>query len=496
MTTQYLLDCKPADTDLDTRSEGARLMREGEYLVFSRFANPDDLIFDTDIDQLITDIMASTMRGRTFVQNGLFGYARLRDLPRLRALQHEQRLLDVPRLAAIDRALGVLDGTTLPEAYAVFDDALVDMFTRRTRLPSVNAVTHRLRRLITEIDPAVSFDARKREKRERRAPAPPEAHFRRTNVNGRECMELNLIADTVTMAALRARATAHARENRISLGETVIALLAGGDIAEAVTPVLNLYTPHPAHTTGWGPFYISHGGWLGPADADALNELFGDGARRVNLDDVAAARTGAYRPTKAMAEYVRTRDGTCVYPGCNTPATRCQIDHRVPFDRGGPTTPANLFALCQHHHNRKTDTKAFYVPDPYTGEIVWLFSNGTWTTADPNGMLRTHTSAANPRWSATAREAQHRRGRFARFQAACHTLCDTYDADGDLDACVRGIRRLEEEYGYTFDLTPEPEDLSWIPPEPDPHEPPFPDPRDVTDDGQPNPFHMDADAAS
>ena len=41
-----------------------------------------------------------------------------------------------------------------------------------------------------------------------------------------------------------------------------------------------------------------------------------------------------------------------------------------------------------------------------------------------------------------------------------------YEAGGDYDACVSAIRELEQEYGLVFEFCPEPEDLSWIPPEP------------------------------
>ena len=38
------------------------------------------------------------------------------------------------------------------------------------------------------------------------------------------------------------------------------------------------------------------------------------------------------------------------------------------------------------------------------------------------------------------------------------------------------IKHFEEEFDLTFDYPPQPEDLSWIPPEPDDTEPPYPDP--------------------
>ena len=66
-----------------------------------------------------------------------------------------------------------------------------------------------------------------------------------------------------------------------------------------------------------------------------------------------------YRPTKSLAEFVRSRDPVCIVPGCHQPATRCDLDHREPFDqehpeRGGATTRDELAPLCRAHHLLKT----------------------------------------------------------------------------------------------------------------------------------------------
>jgi hypothetical protein len=43
-----------------------------------------------------------------------------------------------------------------------------------------------------------------------------------------------------------------------------------------------------------------------------------------------------------LAEFVRCRDLTCRFPGCEQPAEFCDIDHTVPYQVGGPTHPSNL----------------------------------------------------------------------------------------------------------------------------------------------------------
>ncbi len=44
------------------------------------------------------------------------------------------------------------------------------------------------------------------------------------------------------------------------------------------------------------------------------------------------------------AELVTLRDKTCVFPWCNRPARRCDKDHSVPHNKGGPTCPCNFGA--------------------------------------------------------------------------------------------------------------------------------------------------------
>ncbi|WP_283117252.1 hypothetical protein [Corynebacterium stationis] len=39
-----------------------------------------------------------------------------------------------------------------------------------------------------------------------------------------------------------------------------------------------------------------------------------------------------------------------------------------------------MFALCQHHHNVKTDTRAHYIIDPISDVIYWIFEDGTWVS--------------------------------------------------------------------------------------------------------------------
>lgn len=453
------------------REAGTQLILEGEYLVFCGYCDDHDTSLDRDYDTEIAELMALTRRGRNFVQQGIDGYSRLRDLPLLRALHEQRPLIDVPRLATIDKVLRVLPPGTDPETFAIFDKALVEMFTpgrSRHTLPSPWSITRKLRRLIAEVDSSVNFDPKKRRKRE--SSAAPTASFHPIAEDFHERIGLTLAADVATMASIGAFIDATAKEHKLGLADTIVKLLTGS-IAPAPRAVVHVFTP----LGGTSAFFPGFG-WTDAEASSQLDAILNDSAvTPVDLDSVRRSRVSGYSPTPAMAAYARARDGTCVFPGCHIPAERCQLDHRIPYDEGGETTPDNLFCLCQHHHNVKTDRRAFYVPDPHTGETIWIFPDGTCLISEDNGILRAHATPTQPKWATTPTKNRATRARVARFNAQCHALCDVYEADGDFDACIRGIRALEIEYGLIFEFHPQPEDVSWIPPEPDPEEPPYPD---------------------
>ena len=50
---------------------------------------------------------------------------------------------------------------------------------------------------------------------------------------------------------------------------------------------------------------------------------------------------------------LEARDPTCVVPSCNR-RYGLEVDHIVPFAKGGPTELGNLVRLCRWHHAQKT----------------------------------------------------------------------------------------------------------------------------------------------
>lgn len=90
-----------------------------------------------------------------------------------------------------------------------------------------------------------------------------------------------------------------------------------------------------------------------------------------------------YRPSAALAEFIRCRDLHCRFPGCDKPAEYCDLDHTVPWQSGGPTHPSNIALLCRGHHLLKTF---------WTGERGWgerQYPDGTITWTSPAGRAYT-----------------------------------------------------------------------------------------------------------
>ncbi|WP_395309325.1 DUF222 domain-containing protein [Mycobacterium sp. AMU20-3851] len=120
----------------------------------------------------------------------------------------------------------------------------------------------------------------------------------------------------------------------------------------------------------------------GHIDTDAVEQAAGNGTVRevAKPPDRAEER---YRPSAKLAEFIRARDLTCRFPGCDVPAWDADIDHTVPYPVG-PTHPSNLKCLCRAHHLLKTfhDWKDAQLAG---GTIVWTSPTGHVYTTEPEG---------------------------------------------------------------------------------------------------------------
>ena len=144
-------------------------------------------------------------------------------------------------------------------------------------------------------------------------------------------------------------------------------------------PVLTLlgHTDEPAELDGYGPI---------PADTARHLAAHAPSFHRI----LTYPETGAYlsysrttyRVPADLARYLRTRDGTCRFPGCARRATTCDLDHTTPWNPDGHTRHDNLAHLCRNHHRLKHHTHWQMTQHPH-GDITWTSPTGRHHTTHP-----------------------------------------------------------------------------------------------------------------
>ena len=111
--------------------------------------------------------------------------------------------------------------------------------------------------------------------------------------------------------------------------------------------------------------------------ADVVQAMIHGRIRRV-VFDTAGVVVDAGRLRRlfdgAMRDLIRLHSPTCIFPGCNRPATWCQIDHLTDWQYGGTTSAANAGPMCARHNQLKN-----------SGFTVWRDPNGVFHTYHPDG---------------------------------------------------------------------------------------------------------------
>ena len=179
--------------------------------------------------------------------------------------------------------------------------------------------------------------------------------------------------ETRTLSQLRADAAADiltgrtdpATEPRVSLGVLVsVQTLLGVDDL-------------PATLEGYGPIDADTARRLA-AHAPSFHRILTHPVSSTILD---VDRT-TYRPPADLKRWLALRDGTCRFPGCGRAAKHCDIDHTVPWSRGGTTRAGNLAHLSRRHHTLKDETRWAVARDP-DGRLEWTSPTGAVRTSDP-----------------------------------------------------------------------------------------------------------------
>ena len=149
--------------------------------------------------------------------------------------------------------------------------------------------------------------------------------------------------------------------------------------------------PNPLVEPSWAQicamgYEIPGIGVIGGDVVAGILEKFDTRIARVLLDQ----RTGVvietgiaeYLPNAAMRRFVHQRDRTCRFPGCARAAKRCELDHVIPYCRGGPTAIWNLVSLCKHHHRVKHNA-GWALRMSREGRCLWTDPHGRQYATDP-----------------------------------------------------------------------------------------------------------------
>ncbi len=357
----------------DVTAHAAHKMRVAE-LNFWQLALPAlDEDFPLYCEKLA--VQSSVDPGR--IEKIFFALYRLEELPRFAALVWSMGHINMDRLIAIDQVLSKL-GMPPADVLERIDNALTDYLTPSKPhevLPSRGQIRRRLRDIISALDDTIAT----RDKRVKPS-------YTCDTHGPQSTISLNDV-DNATAAIIDQHIRFTAKEHNLSLLDAAVQLLTG-NIKPSAKVVLHTYQATDVEAA---PTFIAGYGWSNmPLDPNVIRDF----SRPLSP-------AHGYRFPETMRAFIEGRDGTCRFPNCSRPAAQCQIDHRINYSEGGPTHPDNGVCLCQHHHNIKTDGRVFYVLDPITGDIYWLFSNGTWAATSPTGPL----SPVNKRWVQSTAQA-------------------------------------------------------------------------------------------
>ncbi|MDK8523858.1 HNH endonuclease signature motif containing protein [Corynebacterium sp. MSK150] len=355
-------------------------IRKQEYLFWNEAKPELEEDFDISCHTLSTRTGLSERRTRDIIM----ALYRLTELPLTKALQETYYFLDFSRLITIDAVLSKL-GDIPTEILERIDQELARYLTPTKPgqvLPSNTNLRRKLNGLIAVEDSHSNEDTE--------PDAGNDSYFTYHSFGGKAGLAAEF--DEATMLAIDEHVSKAAEEHNLTKAEALAKLILG-KIESRAKVVLHMYRAHDQEAA---PAFIRGFGWVSPETADSLRPT-----QTRDMDLAKRMESESYVTPPLIGAYVEGRDGVCRWPGCNRPAENCQKDHRIDHAQGGKTAGSNLASLCQHHHNIKTDGGAFYIMDPHTGDIVWLFDDGRWEYDEPQGPL----APKNKNWALTVGQA-------------------------------------------------------------------------------------------
>jgi hypothetical protein len=88
-----------------------------------------------------------------------------------------------------------------------------------------------------------------------------------------------------------------------------------------------------------------------------------------------ARQSAGYCPPCSLRHLIMVRQRRCCFPGCRRPAVHCDLDHTVPFDKGGRTCECNLAPACRRHHRAK-QAPGWRLSQATPGDMTWRLPSG------------------------------------------------------------------------------------------------------------------------
>ncbi|MGP9724003.1 HNH endonuclease signature motif containing protein [Corynebacterium sp. AOP40-9SA-29] len=325
------------EVDITPTVRAARRMNLA-MLELARASTPEDGADVTDhYSRLQAQAAITRGRAETFCDVGLLCLR----MPRL-SVHLGGGMLGYDHLRVLARAA---DGITQddPNLLAAVETALIKVLTPRRdeqAMPGPRALYNRIAKAIEDVDEfARPLDPNATPAADR----PP----RRVSV---DAYDHETTAITAVLPAAEAEEfltilDAVCRDRDCSRADAVMHLARG---TAEVKVTLNLYREITSETAA-----TDSGHWL---DAMATEQFM---ERVTHLRVAGHDQVEAYVPTAQIRAFVRGRDGTCRFPGCDVAAPRCDLDHVQRYDHddpaaGGPTDTRNLQCLCRAHHLLKT----------------------------------------------------------------------------------------------------------------------------------------------
>jgi hypothetical protein len=95
-----------------------------------------------------------------------------------------------------------------------------------------------------------------------------------------------------------------------------------------------------------------------------------------------ARESHAYQPNDALRHLVQVRDGDCTFPPCGRHARESDLEHAVPYEKGGRTCACNAGARSRRCHRIK-QSSGWDVTQPRPGFHQWTTPTGRTYVQEP-----------------------------------------------------------------------------------------------------------------